>query len=166
MMKVKVNEQYDFEVDVTGKEVRIDGAEVQIDLRHIAAGHSHVIYQHKSYNIELVSENKADKTAVVKVNGHIYRVGITDQYDLLLKQLGMDNSQVGKIRNIKAPMPGLVLSVLVDEGQEVIKGDNLLILEAMKMENIIKSPSAGIVKKVTVSKGVKVEKNEILIHFV
>lgn len=164
-MKVKVNEQYDFEVDLTGKDLRIDGAEVQIDSRHLAAGHSHVIYQHKSYTIELVSENKADKTSVVKVNGHTYQVAVSDQYDLLLKQLGMDNAQAGKVKDVKAPMPGLVLNVLVEEGQEVNKGDNLLVLEAMKMENIIKSPSAGIVRKITVSKGVKVEKNEILIHF-
>lgn len=164
-MKVKVNEQYDFEVDLTGKELRIEGSEVQIDSRPIAAGHSQVIYQHKSYNIELVSENKADKTSVVKVNGHTYQVAISDQYDLLLKQLGMDDSQAGKVKDVKAPMPGLVLNVLVEEGQEVNKGDNLLVLEAMKMENIIKSPSTGIVRKITVSKGAKVEKNEILIHF-
>ncbi|MNF13023.1 Glutaconyl-CoA decarboxylase subunit gamma [compost metagenome] len=66
---------------------------------------------------------------------------------------------------IKAPMPGLVLNVIVESGQEVNKGDNLLILEAMKMENIIKSPSSGIVKKILVTKGDKVEKNEILIQF-
>ena len=164
-MKVKVNEHYDFEVDVTGKELMVDGSAVQIDNRDIAPGHSHVIYKHKSYHMELVSENKADKTSVVKVNGHTYRVAISDQYDLLLKQLGMDNSQSGKVKDVKAPMPGLVLNVLVEEGQEVNKGDNLLVLEAMKMENIIKSPSGGLVKKITVTKGVKVEKNEILIHF-
>jgi biotin carboxyl carrier protein len=164
-MKVKVNEHYDFEVDVTGNDLMVDGSAIEIDSRSVAPGHSHVIYKHKSYNIELVSENRADKTSVVKVNGHVYQVAISDQYDLLLKQLGMDNNQAGKVKDVKAPMPGLVLSVLVEEGQEVNKGDNLLVLEAMKMENIIKSPSAGIIKKVTVSKGVKVEKNEILIHF-
>ncbi|MNR65826.1 2-oxoglutarate carboxylase large subunit [compost metagenome] len=69
------------------------------------------------------------------------------------------------MKEIKAPMPGLVLNVMVQEGQEVGKGDNLLVLEAMKMENIIKSPDSGIVKKILITKGDKVEKNEVLIQF-
>ena len=62
-------------------------------------------------------------------------------------------------------MPGLVLSVLVTEGDEVKKGDNLLVLEAMKMENMIKSPTDGIIKKIEIKQGNKVEKNELLISF-
>lgn len=79
--------------------------------------------------------------------------------------MGFDNTKRNKMLEIKAPMPGLVLNVMVEEGQEVNKGDNLLVLEAMKMENIIKSPSSGNVKKIRVNKGDKVEKNEILIQF-
>lgn len=164
-MKVKVNEQYDFEVDLTGKTLMVDGAEVTLDSRNVAEGHSHVIYQHKSYNIELVSTDPAEKTNLVKVNGNLYRVAIADQYDLLLKQLGMDMGQANKVKDIKAPMPGLVLNVVAEIGQEVNKGDNLLVLEAMKMENIIKSPASGTIKNILINKGDKVEKNEILIQF-
>jgi biotin carboxyl carrier protein len=77
----------------------------------------------------------------------------------------MDSLAVSKILQIKAPMPGLVLSVLVTEGDEVKKGDNLLVLEAMKMENMIKSPTDGIIKKIEIKQGNKVEKNELLISF-
>jgi biotin carboxyl carrier protein len=60
-------------------------------------------------------------------------------------------------------MPGLVLKVLVEEGKEFKKGDNLLILEAMKMENILKAPADGKVKSIKIKPGDKVEKNEILL---
>jgi biotin carboxyl carrier protein len=60
-------------------------------------------------------------------------------------------------------MPGLVLKVLVTEGQEFKKGDNLLVLEAMKMENILKAPTDGIVKSIKIKPGDKVDKNEVLL---
>ena len=164
-MNVKVNDRYNFNVELAPKRLKVDGAELEIDSADLGGGHTNVIYQNKSYNIELVSEDKAEKKSVVKVNGTIYEVAIEDQYDLLLKQLGLDNTRASKMKEIKAPMPGLVLNVMVQEGQEVGKGDNLLVLEAMKMENIIKSPDSGTVKKILITKGDKVEKNEVLIQF-
>ena len=62
-------------------------------------------------------------------------------------------------------MPGMVLNILVTEGQEVKKGDALIVLEAMKMENILKSPTDGVIKKIAINKGVAVEKNQLLIQF-
>jgi biotin carboxyl carrier protein len=62
-------------------------------------------------------------------------------------------------------MPGMVLSVSVAEGQQVQKGDPLLVLEAMKMENVIKSPGEGTVKSIAVKAGAAVEKNALLIRF-
>lgn len=164
-MKVKVNEQHDFEVEVAKKVLKVNGLELQVDTRDLSATQKHIIYQNKSYNIELVERNEDGKAVVIKVNGTLYEVGIEDQYDELLKKLGMDSSSANKVLEIKAPMPGLVLNVIVTEGQEVNKGDSLLVLEAMKMENIIKSPTGGIVKKILIRKGDKVEKNEILLQF-
>jgi biotin carboxyl carrier protein len=83
----------------------------------------------------------------------------------LLKSLGFDDLNAKKVNEIKAPMPGLVLDVRVSEGDTVKKGDAILVLEAMKMENIIKSPTDGIIKKINVKKGVAVEKNQVLINF-
>ena len=62
-------------------------------------------------------------------------------------------------------MPGLVLEILVEPGHSVNAGDPLMILEAMKMENVLKSPGQAIVKSVEVVKGAPVEKNQVLIHF-
>ncbi|WP_316813459.1 acetyl-CoA carboxylase biotin carboxyl carrier protein subunit [Pedobacter heparinus] len=164
-MKVKVNDHYDFDIEVANKVLRVDGQSISVDSAILSEKNMHLIYQNRSYQIELVSEEKAEKSSVIKVNGTVYHVTIQDQYDLLLKQLGLDTAMASKVQEIKAPMPGLVLSVLVEEGQEVNKGDNLLVLEAMKMENIIKSPATGTIKKILIRKGHKVEKNEILICF-
>jgi biotin carboxyl carrier protein len=164
-MKVKVNERYNFDVTLDKNSILVNGAEVQIDLRETAEKQAHVIYNHRSYNIEVVEENRQDKTCTVKVNGNVYEIKIEDSYDQLLKQLGMDTGQTSKIRSVKAPMPGLVLNILVKEGITVTKGESLLVLEAMKMENMIKSPADGTVKKISITKGDKVEKNDILIEF-
>jgi biotin carboxyl carrier protein len=62
-------------------------------------------------------------------------------------------------------MPGLILEIHVQTGQEVNEDDPLLILEAMKMENVITSPRDGIIKSITVKKGETVDKNQLLIEF-
>jgi biotin carboxyl carrier protein len=77
----------------------------------------------------------------------------------------MENMNNQKVNEVKAPMPGLVLNILVEPGQEISKGDGLFVLEAMKMENIIKSPTDAIVKSIEVEKGIAVEKNQVLVKF-
>jgi biotin carboxyl carrier protein len=165
MYKVKVNDQFLFEVENKDSAFLVNGEHVQLDLSTIGHDNTHVLYQNKSFNTELVDINKAEKTCKIKVNGNIYQISIEDQFDVLLKQLGLDNLAVNKVLEIKAPMPGLVLKVLVEENVEVKKGDNLLVLEAMKMENILKSSTDGVVKKILVKQGDKLEKNQILVQF-
>ena len=97
-------------------------------------------------------------------NNNVYTVQLKDRYDELLHALGMDAMLNNKVIDLKAPMPGLVLNVLVEEGAEIKKGDNLVVLEAMKMENILKATTDAKVKKIKVAKGNRVEKNEVLIE--
>ncbi|MBT2559921.1 biotin/lipoyl-binding protein [Pedobacter sp. ISL-68] len=165
MYKVKVNDHFLFEVENKELSFLVNGEPIQFDLSSIGNNITHVLYQNKSFNTELVELNKADKTCKIKVNGNIYQISIEDQFDVLLKQLGLDNLTANKVSEIKAPMPGLVLKVLVEENAEVKKGDNLLVLEAMKMENILKSSTDGVIKKVLIKQGDKVEKNQILVQF-
>jgi biotin carboxyl carrier protein len=98
------------------------------------------------------------------VNGNIFEVQLRDQYDELLQALGMDEVAGKKTGDLKAPMPGLVVSVAVTEGDEVKKGDTLVVLEAMKMENSLKAAGNAMVKKILVHKGMTVEKNQVLIQ--
>ncbi len=166
MYKVKVNDQYAFELTAENEKLKFHGEDLQFDVRELKDGHLHFLYQNRSYRAEVVSEDPLEKKMVVKVNGKLYYADLEDQYDSLLKAMGM-NGAAGKLaQEVKAPMPGLVLSINVTEGQEVKKGDNLLVLEAMKMENMLKSATEGVVKKIFVSKGDKVEKNQVLIAFV
>ena len=76
----------------------------------------------------------------------------------------MDTLTSSKVNDLKAPMPGLVLEILVCEGDKINKGDTLVVLEAMKMENALKAVADATVKKISIKKGNTVEKNQVLVH--
>ena len=157
MIKAKVNNKYDFTID--------GNAQKSMDLIEIKDGAFHIIKGSKSYNAEVLKANKEEKSFVIRVNGNKYTVQIKDKYDALLKELGIDNSTARKVKELKAPMPGLVVDVRVKEGDEVKKGDALVVLQAMKMENILKSPADAGIKKIHIKKDDTIEKNQILISF-
>ena len=163
MIHITANNQFTFELNGSKNDLTITGNESNIQFEKIADNHFSILMGTKSYNAELIHLDAASKTACIKVNGNKYDLVLKDQYDDLLKSLGIDAGAAKKINDIKAPMPGLVLKVLVTEGQEFKKGDNLLVLEAMKMENILKSPTDGVVKSIKIKPGDKVDKNEVLI---
>jgi biotin carboxyl carrier protein len=163
MYHIKVNQDKTYDVNVDAKGITLNNELKEISFASINENNFHVLLNNKSYNVELVSINAETKTASLKVNNRVYECEIKDQFDDLLKSLGLDNLNTKKLNDIKAPMPGLVLKVLVEEGQEFKKGDNLLVLEAMKMENILKAPADGIVKSIKIKSGDKVEKNEVLL---
>lgn len=165
MYQLKVNEKFNFEVSETQGAWTVNGNPMELDTLVIKDNLLHVLHQHTSYRVEIVSFSKEEKIASIKVNGHTYSIAIKDRFDDLLHQLGLDNLQSAKVAELKAPMPGLVLSVLVKEGDEIKKGDNLLVLEAMKMENIIKSPADVTIKSIKIKPSDKVEKNQVLIQF-
>ena len=123
----------------------------------------HLIEENQSYHIKTLNSDFAVKKYLISVNGTPYQVDIKDKLDLLIKKMGLTIKDKQKESNVKSPMPGLVLEINVEEGQEVKEGDALLILEAMKMENILTAPKDGIIKRIAAIKGNSVEKGEILI---
>lgn len=161
MFKIRVNNKYAFEVDKT----HVNGEIISADIHQINSTIFHVLHKHQSHQVEVVEFNKIEKTCTIKVNTNNYILDMKDQYDDLLHSLGMDNLDKVKVTELKAPMPGLVLKVLANEGDEVKQGDNILVLEAMKMENIIKSPADGIIKSIRIKPSDKVEKNQVMIVF-
>ncbi|CAN5239333.1 hypothetical protein BH09BAC6_BH09BAC6_05680 [soil metagenome] len=165
MYKIKVNDKYNFGIDKKGGELLINDIEVSADVKQLNDTAWHVINDLRSYNAEVVSFNREEKTAEIKVNNNLYTLSAKDQFDVLLDKLGLSTLSTAKVSEIKAPMPGMVLKVFVSEGLEVKKGDNLFILEAMKMENIIKSPADVVVKTVKIKPGDKVEKGQVLLMF-
>ena len=81
---------------------------------------------------------------------------LKDKYDDLLNQLGLDTASNKKDNEVKAPMPGQVLDILVKTGDTINEGDGLIVLEAMKMENIIKSTRDGVIQDVLAKKSCSV----------
>jgi len=165
MYKLKINDKAEYKVEKSSDKLLINDKEINADIQQLNEVSYHIINDLKSYNAEVVSFDKETKTAQIKVNGNLYTVAAQDQFDILLDQLGMSAMNANKVSDIKAPMPGLVLKLLVSEGAEVKKGDNLFVLEAMKMENIIKSPADVTVKSVKIKPGDKVEKGQVLLLF-
>lgn len=150
----------------TGKEKSVNGKPFNADVIEIRNGKFHIIRDHKSWTAEIVELNHAEKKVTVKIKNSIYHVNIKDKYDELLHDLGMDAANLKHAADVKAPMPGLVLNVMVETGQQISKGDALIVLEAMKMENILKAAADGVVKKIHVKKGDKVEKNQVMVNLV
>lgn len=163
MNKIRVNGKHVFELSL--EENKPDPKFGSLSIQDISANYIHVLYKNKSFRVEVIKHNLTLKELTLKVNAREYLVETTDEYDQLLHKLGLDRSISSQITEVKAPMPGLVLKILVNEGDTVMKGDNLIILEAMKMENIIKSPTDGAVNTILVSIGNKLEKNQSMIKF-
>ncbi len=157
MYKAKVNASYEF--DVT--EEAVD----QLDAVETSTNKYHILQNNSSIKANIVSSNFNKKTYSVKVNNNTYDVVINDALDQQIAALGFEIGASKKVDDIKAPMPGLILEINVKEAQEVKEDDPILILEAMKMENVINSPRDGVIKSIKVNQGDTVEKNALLIEF-
>lgn len=164
MYTVKVNQKYSYNIDFSDEGMKLDDQLVTPDMIKTSNNKLHFIRNNQSYNIEILNADYQNKTFELSINGKIQTVEIKDDMDLLLESMGMDLASLNKVNTIPAPMPGLVLDVLVEVGMEVEKGTGLLVLEAMKMENLIKSPGSGKIKAVNIAKNDKVEKNQVMIE--
>ncbi len=124
-----------------------------------------VLKDGKSYKVIVKSFDVGTKKATINVSGFDFHVTLREPLDRLMDKMGFLAAAKNIVKEVKSPMPGLIGTIYVTVGQSVLAGDKLLSLEAMKMENIIKSAGDGIVKKVNISNGMAVEKNTVLIEF-
>ena len=161
MYKVSVNGNKSFSVEGN----TVDGRQVLTDIIALEDRFFHLLSDGKSYNIEVVKADKTSKLVTLKVNGNTYEVSAKDKFDLLMDQMGFSSADAGKIKELKAPMPGLVIEIRVKAGDTVKKGDPIIVLEAMKMENVLKATGEGTVKSIEVQKSQSVEKGQVLIIF-
>ena len=155
-LHIIVNDSLSFEVSAEDLE--------GLDYLQTGQTSHHVLKGTHSYEVNVLHADLPAKKITLSVNGNVYEAQISDPYDQLVDKMGLSLDILHKIDAVLAPMPGLVLQVLVNTGDEVKKGEPLLILEAMKMENVIKSPGDGIVGHIPVSKGQAVEKGQVLIR--
>lgn len=154
--KVKVNDS--IELDITEDMLS------QIDAVSISDSKFHVLKENKAFTSEITDANFHEKSYKVKVNKNTYNIIIYNDLDALIKKMGFASANTKQVDKIKAPMPGLILDIQIKVGQEMKENDALLILEAMKMENIITSPRDGVIKSVLVNKGDAVDKNQLLVE--
>ncbi len=168
MIKIDVdNKNYtlDLKKNASFTKGTINNNEFQADILYIDKNNFHLIKDNKSYAIEVSEVDTEEKKLKLKINGKSFSVHAMSELDILLKEMGMDNLSAKKVKELKAPMPGLVLDVPVKEGDEIKEGDKLLVLEAMKMENNLKAEADAKIKTIKCKKGQAVEKNEVLIIF-
>jgi biotin carboxyl carrier protein len=153
--KVKVNE---FEFSFTQYEVDA------IDLVQKSPAEFNLVRNHKSVNAILIDADQSAKSQIIEIEGENYDVQIKDELDQVLDTMGFSTAAGEQIKEIKAPMPGLVLEVAVTEGQQVHQGDKILILVAMKMENSIMTHTDATIKRIAVKAGEAVEKGQVLVE--
>ncbi|RJP76690.1 MAG: biotin/lipoyl-binding protein [Candidatus Zixiibacteriota bacterium] len=154
------NQPLEIEVREDGRVV-VAGREIHADIRQGSRPeHFSLILDGRSYQIWMEPVNG---TLRVHLAGFDFEVRVEDERAHRLRQLAAPEASAHGAGEIRAPMPGLVVKVLAEAGQEVKKGQGVVIVEAMKMENEIRSPVAGTVKEIRVKQRQAVEKGEVLI---
>ncbi len=155
--KATVNQSITF--DISSEDI------TAFDALQISNESFHILQDQKPFTVDLIAADFRNKQYTFKVNNATYRVDLSDGLDMLIKEMGFALSSNKNITSIYAPMPGLILEINVKQGQEVQEDEPLLILEAMKMENVISSPRNGTIKSIAVTQGDTVEKKHLLIEF-
>lgn len=121
------------------------------------------LFKNKRYTAEIQELSGDGREMKLILNSTPFVLKIQDDLDQLVDSMGMNTSVVEAEGDLISPMPGLVLDVKVEEGSQVNVGDPIIILEAMKMENLLQAPISGVVKSVKVSNGESVDKNQLLV---
>lgn len=124
-----------------------------------------VIYQGKSFKGEILSRDIENSKLRIKLNHRVFELKKRFVLDDLIAELGLDKVKVKQLKKITSPMPGRILNIQVQVGDHVKVGEPILSLEAMKMENILKSDGEGVVKSIVIAKDQVVDKGELLIEF-
>ncbi len=148
---------------VDERHVRIDGVLYEIDFQAVPEQPIYSLLASGTSYEAIVAQAERD-TWEVLLRGVLYRVQVEDERERRLREQAGQEAGTTAHMHIRSPMPGLVVEVRVQPGDEVGKGDVLLILESMKMQNEIRAPRKGVVRRVHVSAGVSVEQNAPLVE--
>lgn len=153
-------QEYIIEID-QDDEITVNGERHGIDFQQLSEGGTlSLLIDHRS--LEAIVEERDDAWEVL-LHGELYTVQVQDERAYRLAQARGQLADASGAVVIRSPMPGLILNVLVEEGARVEKGETVVILESMKMENELKASRDGVVMRVHVSNGDSVEKNQELV---
>ena len=163
MYDITVNGSAPFRVERKREQLLLNDQAVDWSCETLADGSFSILLEGRSYRAELLETDQAAGTMTLLVEGETCTVRVSGPLDQLLASMGLQERKSRKSNQIKAPMPGMILKILVTEGQQVVKGDPVLILEAMKMENVFKASGDARVKEIRVSENSAVEKGQVLL---
>ncbi len=154
------NQQFEIEIDKEGQ-LLVNGEARNVDFLNLGGDLYSVITENQSLEVVI---DAGDNVIEVLMGGRLYDIQVLDERALLMAQRrgGLGNSS-GEVRS---PMPGLIVKVSVDDGQEVEQGQTVVILESMKMQNELKTPRDGVVARVSVQAQQSVEQGKVLVTIV
>jgi len=164
VQQITINENKVFSITQDGGRFEINNTPADWDASWQANGLISVLYNGKSFTAIIENVDRTSKEVSLRINGQLYTSTIKEPIDLLLSNMGINLKAGHKTEPVKAPMPGMVLKILVAPGQQVNKGDGLVVLEAMKMENILKATGPATVKAIKATERTAVEKGTVLIE--
>ena len=154
-----INDQsFEIEIDNDGS-VTINGELRDVDFLNLGGSLYSVITENKS--LEAVIDDDEGKIAVM-MSGRLFETQVLDERAMLLMQ--RRGGQMTGTGDVHAPMPGLIVEVSAEPEQPVAKGETVIILESMKMQNELKSPIDGVVRAIHASAGQAVDKNDLLVE--
>lgn len=152
--------QLDIRVDGDRVYARIEDREYDLESSEVEPGMYLLKNNGRVYQVS-VSGPTPNGAYGVSVKNRDFEVGITDPKRL--RGSGSDHSHSGGHAEIRTAMPGKVVRIIADVGQAVEKGSGVIVVEAMKMQNEMKSPIDGVIKEIRVSEGSTVNAGEVLV---
>ena len=162
MKYITTVDNQEFEIEIVDEHhIRVGDRLMQVDFESVSGQPVFsLILDGRSYE-SFVYQGEEDWDVLLR--GRQYQVKVEDEREKRLKAAAGGGVAEGGEYHLKAPMPGLVVAILVEEGQPVKKGQVMLILESMKMQNELKSPRDGVMGRIRVKAGESVEQKQAML---
>lgn len=154
-----------WEIEIGDHGLRVDGEPVDAALTSVPGTALHALRLGTASH-RVVAGRDGDGAWQLDVDGRPARVDVVDERTRRLREMAVAVGGADGPRPVKAPMPGLVVKVEVEEGEAVVEGQGIVIVEAMKMENELRAEVPAVVARVLVTAGDTVEKDQVLVELV
>jgi len=144
----------------------INGEKHEVDAQLLRSHIVSMLIDHRSYDVDIEPfnvEDTLDGRMSVRVRGRVVHLDILDERRKKMKEAAAAHLGGAGVSQVESPMPGKVLNVMVDEGDEVTQGQGVVVIEAMKMENELKAPKDGVVASISCKNGDTVDAGTVLI---
>jgi biotin carboxyl carrier protein len=154
------DETFEIEINTEG-EISLEDQQLTVDFQSVAGRPVYsMLLDGRSFEAYVYP---SDTGLEVLLHGQLYLVDVEDERQRRLRQAsGSQITQTGEY-HLKSPMPGMIITIPIEDGAQVEKGQNLIVLESMKMQNELKAPRSGTVARVRVNVGDRVEQGQILV---